>query len=258
MKRTMIIPGLAAALTMTAGVAHAQEQTNAYWARPVQADLAEKLYPGFAGMLGQSGKVTLLCPVDGDGPVYLCEIVNETPRGLGFGAAARVMATSAVVGAARRDGVVVPSRIQYTTHFGMADHGSLYGGWTGPEPDLATLALAREMVEEVTEANWLPPSYRDEMMDGLDYDRRAVVGPWLEELFPRDETREKATMALQLARLFDETELRRIRAGEEVDWPSQEEFLAACPDPTPAELAAMDELRRRYCERYECGMDPAS
>src|SRR5690606_36083592 len=99
---------------------------------------------------------------------------------------------------------------------------------------------------------------RDEMMDGLDYDRRAVVGPWLDELFPRDEAREKATMALQLARLFDETELRRIRAGESVDWPSEEEFFAACPDPTPAELAAMDELRGRYCERYECGIEPAS
>jgi hypothetical protein len=258
MKRTMIISGLTAALTLTAGVADAQERTHAYWARPVQADLAGKLYPGFAALIGQSGKVTLLCPVDGDGPVYLCEVVDETPRGLGFGAAARVMAASAEVGASRRDGVVVPSRIRFRTHFSMADQGRPYGGWTGPEPGPATLALAREMVEDVAEARWLPPSYRDQMLDGLDYDRRAVVGPWLDELFPRDEAREKATMALQLARLFDATELRRIRAGEPVDWPSEEEFFAACPDPTPAELAAMEVLRRRYCERYECGVEPAS
>ena len=258
MKRTMIISGLAAVLTMTASVVHAQDNTDPYWARPVQADLAGELYPGFASVLGQSGKVTLSCPVEGDGRIYLCEIVEETPRGLGFGAAARVMATSAEVGAARRNGVVVPSRVRFTTRFAMPDQDSPYGGWTGPEPSPAVLALARDMVEEVTDAEWLPPSYRDYMMDGLDYDRRAVVGPWLDELLPLDEARGKAAIALQMARLFDETELRRIRAGENVDWPSREEYFAACPDPTPAERAAMDELRRRYCERYECGIDPAA
>jgi len=258
MNRAAMVLGLAATLTAVGGSAGAQERSDPYWARPVQADLAEKLYPGFAALIGQGGRVTLVCPVARDGPVYLCEIVDETPRGLGFGAAARVMATSAEVGAARLDGRIVARHIRFTTRFAMADQGAPYGGWTGPEPNRATLALAREMIEEATGAEWLPPSYRDRMMDGLDHDRRAVVEPWLDELFPRDEAREKATMALQLARLFDETELRRLRAGDPVDWPSEDEFFAACPDPTPAELAAIDELRRRYCERYECGNEPAS
>ncbi|HYC99081.1 energy transducer TonB [Brevundimonas sp.] len=255
MKRTSTVLGLAAILTAVGGAAAAQEQSNPYWSSPVQQDLAGKLYPGFAALLGESGRVRLLCPIQADGHPYLCEVVDEAPRGLGFGAAARVVVASAEVGAARRDGVVVPSRIQTAVRFRMPDRRAPYGGWTGPEPTPATLALAREMVEERVGAEGLPPVYREQMLDGLDHDRRAVVTPWLDELFPRDAAREKAVMAIQMARLFDEAQLRRLRAGAPVDWPSEAEFLAACPDPTPADLAAMEELRRRYCERYECGVD---
>lgn len=256
MKRAAMIGVLAAALAAVGGAAGAQENSDPYWARPVQPDLAEKLYPGFAALLGESGRVTVFCPLEGDGHLYLCRVVDEAPRGLGFGAAARVMVASAEVGAARVDGVIVASSVQTTVRFVMPDDADPIGGWTGPEPTPSTLALARQMVDELIESGKAPPPYRDQMMDGLDHDRRAVVGPWLDELLPRDEAREREVTALQMARLFDENALRRIRAGKTVDWPSEDEFHAACPDFTPAERAAIAELRRRYCERYECGLGP--
>lgn len=255
MKRSATILALAAVLTSVGGTAGAQDRIPAHWTRPVDPQLAEKLYPGFASLLGESGRVVLVCSIEEDGHPYVCDVREEFPRGLGFGAAARGLVASAEVGAARIDGVVVRSSIQTTVHFRMADDGPPFGGWTGPEPTPSALTLAREMIDEMIESGMSPPSYRDEMMDGLDPDRREVVAPWLDELFPRDEAREKETTALQMARLFGEEGLRRIRAGESVDWPSDEEFYAACPDPTPAERTAMDELHRRYCDRYECGAD---
>lgn len=257
MKRAGTISVLAVVLATVGGTAAAQEQTLARWSHPVQPDLAAELYPGFASLLGESGRVLLICRIEDDGHPYLCEAVREAPHGLGFGAAARVVVASGEFTAARRDGEIVPSRIQTTVRFWSPERAP-FGGWTGPEPTPAALALAREMFDEMAAARKLPASYRDEMMDGLDHDRRAVVGPWLDELFPRDEAREKEATTLQMARLFGEDGLRRLRAGEPVDWPSEEEVYAACPDPTPEERAAMEELRRRYCERYECGVDPTA
>ena len=247
--------GLAAVLAASAGTAVAQERTPARWSRPVQPELAAELYPGFAAMLGEAGRVLLICPIEADGHPGPCEVADEAPQGMGFGAAAKAMVATAEFTAARSDGKVVPARIQTTVRFRPLDREP-FGGWTGPEPTPAALALARDMFDEMAAASQLPASYRDELMDGLDHDRRAVVGPWLDELFPRDEAREKEASSLQMARLFGEDGLRRLRAGEPVDWPTDEEAYAACPDPTPAEEASLEELRRRYCERYECGVDP--
>jgi len=57
---------------------------------------------------------------------------------------------------------------------------------------------------------------------------------------------------LQMARLYSEAELRRVLAGERVDDRSPEALAAACPELTPGEELAMEELRRRYCGRYGC------
>lgn len=254
MRRVITTLGLAAMLATPGGIATAQERTPARWSRPVHPDLAAELYPGFAGMLGEPGRVLLICPVEADGPPGPCEVAREAPEGMGFGAAAKAMVATGEFTASRQGGEIVPTRIRTTVRFRPQDREP-FGGWTGPEPTPAALALARDMFDEMA-GSQRPPSYRDEMMDGLDADRRAVVGPWLDELLPWDEAREKEVTSIQMARLFGEDGLRRLRAGEPGDWPTEEEAYAACPDPTPAEEAAFEEFRRRYCERYECGVDP--
>lgn len=255
MSGTIRALGLAVVLAAPAGVAMAQERVPARWSRPVQPELAAELYPGFANMLGEAGRVLLICPIEADGHPGPCEVGREVPQGMGFGAAAKAMVATGEFTAARQDGEIVPTRIRTTVRFRPMDR-ELFGGWTGPEPTPAALALARDMFDEMSAARQLPASYRDEMMDGLDDDRRAVVGPWIDELFPRDEAREKEATSVQMARLFGEEGLRRLRAGEPVDWPTEAEVYAACPDLTPAEETALEELHRRYCERYECGVDP--
>lgn len=157
MKRRVTILALAAAMTAVGGTAGAQERVPARWTRPVQPELAEQLYPGFASLLGEDGRVVLVCPIDEDGPADRCEVVEEAPAGLGFGAAARVMVASAEVAVSRVDGVAVPSRIRTTVRFRQKDDDVPFGGWTGPEPTPAALALAREMMDEMLASGLAPP-----------------------------------------------------------------------------------------------------
>lgn len=242
---------VAACVVSSAGSVRAQEITNPSWAKPVQAELAQSLYPGFATLMGLSGRVTVSCRIEADGHPYLCDVADETPRGLGFGAAARVIVASGEIKAARLSGSVVTRTIRSNVFFALPEDDLPFGNWTGPEPSASRLALARQMVGRMPYRPEVP-----DQMDGLDFDRRQIVGEWIDELMPRDPARENEVLVIQLARLFDEDELRRIGDGQPVDIPSEQEFLAACPDPTPSELAAIEELKRRYCARWECGAVP--
>lgn len=250
----MISLAAACAVTALCGAASAQEWISPTWTKPVQGNLAADLFPRFAATIGQSGRATVRCRIESDGHPYLCDVVSEAPHGLGFGAAARVIVASAEVSAARVDGLVVSSTIQTNVRFLMREGDTPFGNWKGPEPSESRLALARTLVETMTET--LPPSFRDGMIDGLDFDRRATVTQWIDELMPFDPARAKEVTAIQFARLFKEADLRRLIARQPVNLPSEAAFYEACPDPTPEERAALDELRRRYCDRWECDADP--
>lgn len=250
MRKRMALASLLVGLAMAWPTA-AQDPTGAYWADPVNPELATKLFPGFAALLETPGWARVRCWVETDGHPYICEVVDEFPRGLGFGSAARVIVASATVGVSRVDGQPVPTTVQTTVRFSAPEPRWAGVAWDGPEPTEARLALARGLIESMPEA--FPPNDRDAMMNGLDFDRRAVVGPWIDELMPMDREAVLRTQALQIARLFSEDDLIRIRAGEPVEAPSPEAFAAACPEPTPEEVAAIAELRRRYCDRYDCG-----
>lgn len=253
----LILAALAGAVALTGGAAPAQQRVNPYWRTSVDPDLAAGLFPGFAALLGLEASVTVRCHMPGDGRPYLCRVVEETPPGLGFGAAARVILTSVQVATARVDGRPVPSSVQTSVEFRLPDRKTPYGGWTGPEPTPGRLALARQILAGPQNERLPAALDRERMLDGLDHDRRAVVRPWVDELFPPDPETELNAAALAIARLFSEADLRRILADEPVPYPTEEEFYAAWPDPTPEaeaeEAAKIGELRRRYCERYECG-----
>jgi hypothetical protein len=230
-----------------AGPVNAQERTDPYWLKPVDAELASRLYPGFASLMQTPGLARIKCWVEVEGHPYLCHVVHESPRGLGFGSAARVIVASAQIGLSRVDGEPVPASIETNIHFKFPEPQR---GWDGPEPSGVQLSLAREIVESMPD--WSPRARMEAIMDGLDFDRRAVVGPWIDELLPMDRESDLSIAALQMARLYSEAELRRILADEPVDARSPEALDAACPELTPEEELAMAELRRRYCGRYGC------
>ena len=232
-----------------AGSVCAQERTDPYWLAPADEELASRLYPGFAALMQTLGMARIKCWVEADGHPYLCNVVHESPRGLGFGSAARVIVASAQVGLGRVDGEPAPASVETNIRFRAPEPAR---GWDGPEPTDVQLSLAREIVESMPD--WSPRDRMDAIMDGLDFDRRAVVGPWIDELLPMDRETDLRFAALQMARLYSEAELRRVLAGEPVDDRSPEALDAACPDLTPEEELAMAELRRRYCDRYGCEM----
>ena len=242
-------PWAMAALTIALVAAEpvtAQERTDPYWKSSPDPELGSMLYPGFALLIEASGNATIKCWVESDGHPYVCEVVQETPRGLGFGSAARVMVASAEIGVRRLDGRPVPTSVQTTIRFSMPERGR----WDGPEPSDMQLSLAREILQSMP--TWTPPDRRETMMEGLDFDRRTVVGPWIDELLPPDRGADLQIAARQMGRLYSEEELRRILSGDTLPARSPEELMAACPDPTPEEEVVIGELRRRYCDRYGC------
>jgi hypothetical protein len=247
---------LTALASLGAGLAFAwpgsaQEQTDPFWAEAADPQVATYHYPRFAALLEIEGRGRVMCWVERDGHPFLCDIVEEFPRGLGFGSAARIIVASAKVGVSRIDGRPVPTSIATNIRFRPADRRR---GWTGPEPSEVRLSLAREVLAAMPEAFPFPADYRSMLMEGLDFDRRAVVGPWIDELMPMDEESVRRIRSIQIARLFGEDDLRRMLAGQPVEAPSPEAFDAACPELTPVEAAAIAELRRRYCDRYNCSL----
>jgi len=247
MKRKLwALAGMTVAMA-AAGPVCAQAWTPPFWLEPVNPDMASHLYPGFAVLMQIPGRARVECWVEADGHPYMCDVVEESPNALGFGAAARVIVASAQVGIGRLDGEPVPTVVETTIRFQMPEPAR----WEGPEPSDTQLSLAREVLASMPD--WSPPDRRETMMDGLDFDRRAVVGPWIDELFPPDREAELRISALQMARLYSEADLRRVLAGKPVHVPSPEAWAAACPELTPDEEAVVAELRRRYCDRYGCG-----
>lgn len=62
------------------------------WVRKPGGDSAARYFPDRAARLGIDGRVVMLCHVRNDGLLAQCEILEETPSGYDFGAAALKMA----------------------------------------------------------------------------------------------------------------------------------------------------------------------
>lgn len=240
---------MAAVVIIAATPAAAQSDREPSWATAPDGELTGQLMPRFANMLGISGSALIECRVVTDGHPFNCRVVSESHHGLGFGAAARLVVASGEINTARVAGAPIGSTFRARVNFVAADlEDRTSSALKGPVPTPRALALAREIISQAN-------SEIDEdsdRMDGLDYDRRAVVSGWMDELMPITASQKLEIRAQQFSRLFSETDLKRILNGERVEMPSAEDLLAACPEPTPAEMEALRELKRRYCGQYEC------
>jgi protein TonB len=61
---------------------------NPTWLRKPSASEMERIYPRRAADLEKSGGATLMCTVASSGSVRDCSVIDESPKGLGFGEAA--------------------------------------------------------------------------------------------------------------------------------------------------------------------------
>lgn len=252
MKSRIVLTGLVSLLACAPSSASAQDFVAPSWIAAPDPEFAGELLPSFAGLIGVAGRATIKCLAIEDGHAFRCEVVEESPAGLGFGSAGRLVVASGTVAAARMDGRPVARWVQTRVRFHSFDLDAPMEPWTGREPSAEGLALAREVVETM-------PIYAipkiDDLMGGLDHDRRAVVRTWIDELLPGYEAVMREAPIIQTARLFTEDQLRDILAGRHVALPHEDEIAQACPEPSPAELTALRELRRRYCERFGCDID---
>ena len=224
-----------------------QEAPAISWARPPDSDVTSDLMPGFAQQLDLRGWARVRCYQETDGHPYNCRVVEERPHGLGFGAAARVIVASGELRLGRVAGIPTPGEMQTTVRFRVQDETD-ENAWSGPEPSEIQLKLARQIVDRAYEEG---EPEEDDSLDGLDFDRRAVVQAWVDELFVQVRAERREAHVLQLARLASESDLRRLLAGDYVSPPDMDRFESAYPE-SKAAKAATAELRRRYCERYSC------
>lgn len=249
------------ALAMLACAAPARAQdgfSSASWEAAPDPLVASDLNPYFAAMLGIDGVVRLRCLTIADGPPYRCDVAEEFPAGLGFGAAARVVAASGRIRAARRDGHVVRRWISTTIRFEGYSLDDPDGSDAGRDLSAESLALAARFVE--TDPVYRP-STKDDLMEGLDVDRRNVVLGWLDELLPSDFLeRFNDAEIIRVARLYTANELRDLLSGKTpyTKHFDLEDYEAALPQYQREDVVALREVRRRYCERWSCHAPPRS
>jgi TonB family protein len=85
--------GFKGAASMVAGGPVVRMLTNPLWvAAPTRAELAAA-YPAKALAAGKAGLATMDCEVTGQGALASCDVVSEQPKNLGFGRAARLLAS---------------------------------------------------------------------------------------------------------------------------------------------------------------------
>jgi len=113
------------------GMAFAQdvpERDSSYvppsWlSRPAPEDIRAAL-PADALRQGRSGEVRLNCRLTTDGVARDCSVTEESPEGLGFGAAALMLSRQFLLRPATEHGVPVETRISTTVRFEMPARGA--------------------------------------------------------------------------------------------------------------------------------------
>ncbi|HEY1072010.1 hypothetical protein [Brevundimonas sp.] len=224
---------------------------NPSWRTPPEATIED--YPAFALSIGVPGLVAVECVTTTLGLVKDCKAVRETPGGLGFGPAAIEIAMRGRISPRRVDGVATDSRIVTNIPFSTDPLVRVQPKpWRGEEPTPPHLAAAEAYLSLMGK---LPEEDYRALLAPLPEARRAVVRSWIEELFPNREQTE-AMFIRGLARTIPQRTLEQWTSGE-----FSEKDLSEFSDMTDLQAAMEDqfdsnaaflELRRRYCQNYDC------
>jgi protein TonB len=95
---------------------------NPTWLRKPSASEMERIYPRRALDLEKSGGATLMCTVAASGSVGNCSVIDESPKGLGFGEAALASAKLFKLSPRTVDGEAVEgAKVRIPLVFSLAD-----------------------------------------------------------------------------------------------------------------------------------------
>lgn len=89
--------------------APAPEALNPRWVRKPTPQEFQRNFPDRALSMGKAGRVVMSCKITAAGMLDKCEVISETPTGLGFGKAALAMAgLFRLVGEVEGQSITVP------------------------------------------------------------------------------------------------------------------------------------------------------
>jgi len=130
----MRLAGIAVLLTLgVSGVAWAGDLSDPVWTQAPDRDAWARAYPSDAAKAGISGAVKVRCAATSDGGLQNCAVVEETPVGHGFGAAALSLTSGMQLRITGQNGELVVGR-QVLVPVRFAPE-LLQTGWTIANPD---------------------------------------------------------------------------------------------------------------------------
>ncbi len=240
------------------GTAQAQT-TNPHWIRPPDPDATGVFMPSFANTLGIEGRATIRCEVEKPGSPENCEVMAESPDGLGFGQAGIYVMNTGYLAPKMVAGRPVRAEVSSTIHFRAFPLDLIEATtpiYTGPTPTAEAISLGQSIVRRDID-KLLADKTND--LQGLDPARHAPVNAWIAEIMPPDRTEMIETLGLALARLFSEADLQAMLSNgtDPGDYPGRRDWDTATEDQfSRREQKGIETLRARYCAAYSCTMAP--
>lgn len=117
------------------------------WVRKPSAEEVKEAFPPLAQMLGIPGSALLSCSITAKGRTRSCEVINESPAGLGFGAAALAMSSTFEVSPLTVSGLPVDGgKARLPIRFALPEDEPLAKPTARPMPSAEAMALARKIL----------------------------------------------------------------------------------------------------------------
>ncbi len=120
--------------------------TSANWRSIPSGDDMAKEYPRLAQLMNLTGKAMIRCATDTEGRLQDCKVIEESPAGFGFGAAAVRLSAYFSMTPARIDGQPVNGVVAIPINFAMDGQTNVAAE---PEPPAPTSPAALELARKV-------------------------------------------------------------------------------------------------------------